>query len=45
MPFREATALVSVEREGVLHTEVVQLEGKDPTIELKVQPGWGRTSM
>lgn len=41
MPFREATALVSVEREGVLQTEVVQLEGKDPTIELKVQPGWG----
>lgn len=41
MPFREATALVSVEREGVLHTQVVQLEGKDPTIELPVQAGWG----
>jgi alpha-2-macroglobulin len=41
MPFREATALVSIEREGVLHTQVVQLEGKDPTIELPVQAGWG----
>ncbi|WP_284336997.1 alpha-2-macroglobulin family protein [Comamonas sp. NoAH] len=41
MPFREATALVSVEREGVLHTEVVQLQGKDPSIELPVQAGWG----
>ena len=28
MPFRFATALVAVEREGVLHTEVVQLNGK-----------------
>jgi len=41
MPFREATALVTVEREGVLHTQVMQLEGKDPTIELPVQAGWG----
>ena len=41
MPFREATALVSVEREGVLQTQVVQLKGQDPTIELPVQAGWG----
>lgn len=41
MPFRYATALVSVEREGVLHSEVVQLNGQDPTVQLKVQPGWG----
>lgn len=41
MPFRTATALVSVEREGVLHTQVVQLEGKDPSIALAVQDGWG----
>ena len=41
MPFREATALVTVEREGVLHSEVVQLTGKDPTVRLQVQPGWG----
>lgn len=41
MPFREATALLSVEREGVLHTQVVHLQGKDPTVELPVQAGWG----
>ncbi|MBN2690570.1 MAG: alpha-2-macroglobulin [Burkholderiaceae bacterium] len=41
MPFRRATALVAVEREGVMHTEVVQLDGRDPTVRLKVQPGWG----
>ena len=41
MPFRYATALVAVEREGILHSEVVQLNGKDPTISLKVQPHWG----
>lgn len=41
MPFREATAWVSVEREGVLHTEVVQLKGSKPVLELPVQAGWG----
>lgn len=41
MPFREAMAWVTIEREGVLHTQVMQLEGKDPTIELPVQAGWG----
>lgn len=41
MPFRFATALVSVEREGVIHTEVVQLNGQDPTVQLKIQEGWG----
>nr|MBP6305609.1 alpha-2-macroglobulin [Giesbergeria sp.] len=41
MPFRFATALVAVEREGVLHTEVVQLNGKDPTVSLKIEEGWG----
>jgi uncharacterized protein YfaS (alpha-2-macroglobulin family) len=41
MPFREATALVSVEREGVIDTRVVTLRGSDPTIELKVEPGHG----
>ncbi|MDO5290212.1 MAG: MG2 domain-containing protein [Pseudomonadota bacterium] len=41
MPFRHATALVAVEREGILHTEVVQLRGDDPTISLKVQESWG----
>ncbi len=41
MPFREATALVSVEREGVLQTQVLQLSGKDPTVRLQVRPEWG----
>jgi len=41
MPFRCATALVAVEREGIVQTEVVQLNGQDPTISLKIQEGWG----
>jgi alpha-2-macroglobulin len=32
MPFREATALVTVEREGVLSSFVTELSGKDPVI-------------
>jgi uncharacterized protein YfaS (alpha-2-macroglobulin family) len=32
MPFRDATALVTVEREGVLSSYVTQLSGKDPVI-------------
>ena len=41
MPFREATALVAVEREGVIATHVMSLRGDDPSIELKIEPGWG----
>ncbi|HMN22644.1 MAG TPA: MG2 domain-containing protein [Ottowia sp.] len=41
MPFRRATALVAVEREGILHTEVVTLRGDDPTIQLKIGEDWG----
>nr|WP_295770441.1 MG2 domain-containing protein [Rhodoferax sp.] len=41
MPFRFATALVAVEREGIIETEVVQLNGQDPTISLKIKDGWG----
>ena len=40
MPFRFATALVTVEREGVIDSRVVQLNGQDPTISLKIEPGW-----
>jgi hypothetical protein len=36
MPFREATALVTVEREGVLEARVVALSGKEPVIEVPV---------
>ena len=41
MPFRFATALVAVEREGIIETQVVQLNGQDPTVSLKVKDGWG----
>ncbi|MBT9513908.1 MAG: alpha-2-macroglobulin [Acidovorax sp.] len=41
MPFRYATALVAVEREGIVDTQVVQLNGQDPTVSLKIQPEWG----
>jgi len=41
MPFRFATALVTVEREGIVQTEVVRLNGQDPTVELKIKDGWG----
>ena len=36
MPFREATVLVSVEREGVIEQRVMTLSGKDPVIELPI---------
>ncbi|AYN21165.1 alpha-2-macroglobulin family protein [Alcaligenes aquatilis] len=41
MPFREATALVSVEREGVLQAQVVQLEGDSPNVSVEIKPEWG----
>ncbi|SFM10213.1 MG2 domain-containing protein [Variovorax sp. OV329] len=41
MPFRFATALVSVEREGIIETQVVQLNGQDPTVQLQVKDSWG----
>ena len=40
-PFRFATALVSVEREGIIETHVVQLNGQDPTVNLQVKAAWG----
>jgi uncharacterized protein YfaS (alpha-2-macroglobulin family) len=39
MPFREATALVSVEREGVLDTRVITLRGTRPVVELPIPKG------
>ncbi len=41
MPFRFATALVAVEREGIVETQVVQLRGEDPTVSLQVKDTWG----
>ncbi|WOP14525.1 alpha-2-macroglobulin family protein [Ottowia sp. SB7-C50] len=40
MPFRRATALVAVEREGIVETQVVELRGDDPTVSLKVGADW-----
>jgi len=36
MPFRRATALVTVEREGVLDARVVALDGKDPIVAVPI---------
>ena len=41
MPFREATVLVTVEREGVLSQRVVQLDGKSPVIEVPIIGSYG----
>ena len=38
MPFRAATALVSLEREGVLWQQVVDLSGKAPVVEVPIPP-------
>ncbi len=40
MPYRQATALVTVEREGILSSRVVQLDGRDPTLQVEIEPGW-----
>ncbi|HWL30197.1 MAG TPA: MG2 domain-containing protein, partial [Burkholderiaceae bacterium] len=41
MPFRQATALLAIEREGVLQTQVVHLGGKDPGFSIPVDETWG----
>lgn len=40
MPFRAATALVAIEREGIIDTRVVTLRGDDPTVSVKIEKGW-----
>jgi uncharacterized protein YfaS (alpha-2-macroglobulin family) len=37
MPFREATALVTVEREGIMETYIKQLSGKKPAFSIPVK--------
>jgi uncharacterized protein YfaS (alpha-2-macroglobulin family) len=37
MPFRQATALVTVEREGVLSSFVTELSGDDPVVEVPLK--------
>jgi uncharacterized protein YfaS (alpha-2-macroglobulin family) len=41
MPFRQATVLVTVEREGVLEQKVVQLDGASPVIEVPITGNYG----
>jgi len=38
MPFREATALVTVEREGVMDSYVIPISGKSPIVEIPAKP-------
>lgn len=38
MPFREATALVTVEREGILEHFVREVSAKEPVVEVPVKP-------
>jgi uncharacterized protein YfaS (alpha-2-macroglobulin family) len=40
MPFREATALITVEREGVLDTYVQPLTGKDPVVRVPIKQNY-----
>jgi len=37
MPFREATALVTVEREGVMRSFVTRLRGEEPIVEVPIR--------
>ncbi|RTL28554.1 MAG: alpha-2-macroglobulin [Burkholderiales bacterium] len=39
-PFRHATALVAIERNGIIDTFTVQLDGQDPTIEVPIKAEW-----
>jgi uncharacterized protein YfaS (alpha-2-macroglobulin family) len=41
MPFRQATALVAVEREGIVETQLVRLSGRDPTVRIPIKPEFG----
>ena len=41
MPFRNATALVAIEREGIIDTLVVELSGKDPSINVAIKDVYG----
>ena len=41
MPFREATALVTVEREGIIDAFVTNLSGRAPVVEVPVRGAYG----
>ncbi len=40
MPFRNATAWVAIEREGVIETMVLPLTGKDPVVSIPIKAGY-----
>jgi uncharacterized protein YfaS (alpha-2-macroglobulin family) len=40
MPFRDATVLVTVMRDGIIDSFVTHLSGKDPVIPLRMKPGY-----
>lgn len=40
MPFREATALVTIEREGVIDSYIKKLSGKSPVIEIPIKKNY-----
>jgi len=40
MPFRTATALITVEREGVMEAFIRKLSGKDPVIEIPIKKNY-----
>ncbi|QLI80526.1 hypothetical protein HZU75_02645 [Chitinibacter fontanus] len=40
MPFRKATAWIGIEREGIMETRVVELDGKNASFELKIADNW-----
>ncbi len=40
MPFRDATALITVEREGIIETYIKHISGKMPVIEIPVKPNY-----
>lgn len=41
MPFRQATALLTVEREGVIESRVIELSGQNPRFELPIRADYG----
>ncbi|MDT7934463.1 MAG: MG2 domain-containing protein [Sphingomonadaceae bacterium] len=40
MPFRHATALVTISRDGVMDSFVTELDGREPVIDVAMKPGW-----
>ena len=39
-PFRHATALIAIERNGIIETRNIEINDRDPTIEIAVKPEW-----